>query len=109
MTKRWSSVRSDLVTTKKAASKMAREEGNKLLLQEWSVNMRDPERIRSITTKLHDFWHQNPDLRFFQMMDMIANKINIRHAQSGTDMFYVEDDLLENELYALLNGGYYPS
>lgn len=53
--------------------------------------MRDPKRIDEITNLLNEIWHKYPDLRFWQLMDLLRgtmyNKMAVR------DLFYCEDDV----------------
>jgi hypothetical protein len=52
--------------------------------------MRDINRIDRITYALNILWHKYPDLRFGQIVDMIQ--------QLGTDLFYIEDEQIEEIL-----------
>lgn len=57
--------------------------------------MRDINRIDRITYALNILWHKYPDLRFGQVVDMVQ--------QLGTDLFYVEDEQIENILVTETN------
>lgn len=46
-------------------------------------------RIDRILTKLNKLWRKNPDLRFYQLIDMLSDK---------ADEFYTEDDELEKSI-----------
>jgi len=52
--------------------------------------MRDVKRIKRITELLEKIWDHSPDLRFFQMLWALELQ--------GKDMFYREDDDLEEYL-----------
>ena len=52
--------------------------------------MRDPKRIEKVLSMIRSYWLTNPDLRFFQVVEIIKSKLG------QEDCFYVEDeDLLE--------------
>ena len=53
--------------------------------------MRDPARIQEVVATLRGIWHQVPDLRLGQLL------INCTH-DIGTDLFYIEDDVLLQRL-----------
>ena len=53
--------------------------------------MRDPKRIEEMTSVIKNIWYQVPDLRLGQLL------INCTH-DLGTDLFYVEDDVLLQRL-----------
>jgi hypothetical protein len=59
--------------------------------------MRDYNRIRRILQKIMDVWGLNPDLRFFQVVELI--KMGLIEAGysslSNEDFFYLEDGDLE--------------
>lgn len=60
--------------------------------------MRDPERIDRILSTVRDVWEKYPDLRLGQMLGNIAD--------DEVDLYYVEDDEIEERLKALyLNDG----
>lgn len=72
--------------------------------------MREVERIERILNLLLDFWdsRDNKDLRFFQLIDVLASSINLINAKPpGTDVFYVEDDITEAALKRLLENARY--
>ena len=52
---------------------------------------RNAERIPVILNKLGEAWQQNPDMRFFQLLNAIG-------FDSHQDHFYVEDYILEQKL-----------
>lgn len=52
--------------------------------------MRDVKRIYAITSLILNIWIQHPDLRFFQLIDIIRHRIS----PTGEDLFYLEDDQL---------------
>jgi hypothetical protein len=47
--------------------------------------MRNPNRIKPFLAKLEEYWMQNPELRFGQVIFLLQS-------QSVVDPFYVEDD-----------------
>ena len=51
--------------------------------------MRDPERIPEVLVKLETLWNQVPQLRLGQLIWVLNN---------NKDPFYVEDDMLLNEI-----------
>jgi len=55
--------------------------------------VRDPKRIPQIMSEFESFWNQYPDLRFFQVVDLLANL-----AGYPEDPYYCEDDDLLKEL-----------
>jgi hypothetical protein len=58
---------------------------------------RDPTRIKRITDLIRNIWKDNPDLRFYQLVELITPK------SKGKTNFYIEDDELEVILKAHLN------
>jgi len=48
--------------------------------------MRDKKRIEPFLKKLQLFWEKNPDLRFGQIVYILAEKLNV------WDIFFPEDD-----------------
>lgn len=56
--------------------------------------VRDPERINRIIEKLRAVWVRQPDSRLCQI---IVNNFS-------ADPYYVEDDVVEEELDKILNG-----
>lgn len=46
--------------------------------------MRDKKRIKPFLQKLEEFWLQNPDLRFGQIIYILADEL-------GRDIFYPEE------------------
>ena len=60
--------------------------------------MRDPNRISRVLAKLAAAWEANPDWRLGQLIT------NVCRYGSPFDVFYVEDDVFEAELDALLAG-----
>ena len=79
---------------------------------------RDPERIMRILHLLQEIWELNPDMRFFQLMDVLKheyssenNGFGIREGfeidskgykmpNSYIDLFYLEDNIFEEFLRA---------
>lgn len=59
--------------------------------------MRDPNRIYPLLDKLARAWKKQPDLRFGQFMTNLFY-------QCGRDPFYIEDDVWEVALDALIRG-----
>lgn len=57
--------------------------------------MRDKNRIKPFLEKFQEFWEKYPDLRFGQIADIIANRVNI-------DIFYIEDNLFLEQIEKLL-------
>jgi hypothetical protein len=57
---------------------------------------RDPRRIDRIIVKFELLWRRSPDMRFGQMMSLVASKIK-------TDPFYVEDHEWEAALDRLIS------
>lgn len=53
---------------------------------------RDPERIETVLEELEDYWSDNPDLRFGQILSNISQKKGYK------DSFYIEDSELIEEL-----------
>lgn len=51
--------------------------------------MRNPKRITVIMKKITQLWQRYPDLRFFQLVEMLKSKCPM------SDVFYFEDDDLE--------------
>ena len=60
--------------------------------------MRDPARIDRITSLLNQMWKKYPDLRFFQLMTIID-------LDGIQDLFYLEDDKLEEKLLIEIKKG----
>ena len=52
--------------------------------------MRDPKRIPYILKLLYEGWKKTPDIRFGQLIE------NLKKYTGKNDLFYVEDDDLEN-------------
>ena len=53
--------------------------------------MRDPKRIEKVLAKLRDLWLTYPDLRFFQVVDVLKSQVeHHRHI----DPYFLEDDKL---------------
>lgn len=53
--------------------------------------MKDINRIDIIINKLQTIWKKNPDMRFFQLLNAIW-------FNSNKDWFYLEDNVLEEQL-----------
>lgn len=51
--------------------------------------MRDPKRIKKVVGKLEELWMIFPDMRFWQMIQILE----IPERLSGTDPFFWEDDV----------------
>lgn len=49
--------------------------------------MRDPKRIDKALATLGELWHKNPDLRFWQLVQIL----DIPKEKEGTDPFFWED------------------
>lgn len=58
--------------------------------------MRDINRIKPLLSKFQELWESSPDLRFGQFVEIIKNEIKT------DDLFYVEDNLIENAIDNLL-------
>ena len=56
--------------------------------------MRDSKRIPAILEKINKIWNQYPDLRFFQVIEIIKSK-SYKVGYQSSDMFYFEDDDLD--------------
>jgi uncharacterized protein YihD (DUF1040 family) len=54
-----------------------------------TVKLRDKKRIPEIITKLQKIWEANPDLRFFQVIELLKSK-----DPKNTTGFYTEDSEL---------------
>jgi hypothetical protein len=64
--------------------------------------MRNPARINIFTEKLNELWHQNPDLRFGQLVEILKNTPNMTLPE---DPFHVEDHLWLNVINERLKRG----
>lgn len=53
--------------------------------------MRNPERIDRMTELINRIWHKYPDMRFWQIINILEFPEELR----GKDLFYVEDDVWE--------------
>lgn len=53
--------------------------------------MRDPKRIDKMTELINKIWHLYPDMRFWQIINILEFPEELR----GKDLFYVEDDVWE--------------
>lgn len=51
--------------------------------------MRDIKRIKKVGSKFEELWFMYPDLRFWQLIQML----DIPEKLKGTDPFYWEDDV----------------
>ena len=57
--------------------------------------MRDPKRIPVVLELILKYWEKHPDLRIFQVMNILQYKINEARGVSGDrDLFYLEDEEL---------------
>lgn len=52
--------------------------------------MRNPERIKRVLSALETLWNQHPDMRFFQIIDLVKGE---------DDLFYLEDDKALDLIY----------
>lgn len=61
---------------------------------------KDPERIDKITKLIKDIWKLNPELRFFQLLEMLSPKElgNKTSPYNPSNNFYKEDSELEASL-----------
>ncbi len=68
--------------------------------------MRDPNRIYKFQNLITALWASKPDLRYFQIVDMVMRRIAQmdKHSHVIDDPFYVEDDKVEAAVQSLLNG-----
>lgn len=57
--------------------------------------MRDPNRIEPFLNTIKKCWEQVPDWRFGQLIE------NLKRWLKVDDLFYIEDNELENALYNL--------
>ena len=64
---------------------------------------RENERIERILTLLKAAWAKNPDYRLFQLLINIARSPN-----SHPELFYLEDNVIENRLSDYISTGKYP-
>ena len=61
--------------------------------------MRNPARIERIINKLRTVWQDSPDMRLGQLLDNLRALVDKNKFESrGVDMFFMEDDLLEEQL-----------
>lgn len=83
---------------------------------------RDPKRIKRIMDLLETIWEENPDMRFFQLMEMLQHKYSSKNNNFGKreaiekdsigyespfifiDLFYLEDDSFEAFLSDYVSG-----
>lgn len=67
---------------------------------QWVPTHRDFSRIEKVIWQVRDYWRETPDLRFFQLLEALKNKILLsktpddRLADATGDLFYLEDDEL---------------
>ncbi|CDO04283.1 hypothetical protein BN988_02837 [Oceanobacillus picturae] len=84
-------------------------------------NKRNPQRIRRIMDLLETIWKSYPDMRFFQLIDMLQHKYSTDNNKFGKreamekdskgyenlvsfiDLFYLEDDIVEEFLREYIN------
>lgn len=66
--------------------------------------MRDPNRIYKIQNMFTALWANKPDLRYFQIVDMVMRRVAQMDKNSHVidDPFYTEDDKTEAAIEALL-------
>ncbi|WP_339216991.1 ankyrin repeat domain-containing protein [Ornithinibacillus sp. FSL M8-0202] len=85
-------------------------------------NKRNPKRIRRIMDLIETIWEENPDMRFFQLMEMLQHKYSSENNNFGRreaiekestgyespvifiDLFYLEDDSFEAFLSDYVHG-----
>ena len=53
--------------------------------------MRDPKRIEKVLDGIREVWTANPDLRFFQLVEMLKWRIK---SEPDFDAFHLEDEEL---------------
>lgn len=54
--------------------------------------MRDPNRIKPFLETIEKCWEQVPDWRFGQLIENLKRRLDIK------DLFYIEDEELEEEI-----------
>ena len=62
------------------------------------MKTRNPDRIPKLLTMLGQVWMENPDLRFFQLLNTIGF-LNVTGDGTIEDPFYAEDDEIMRALY----------
>jgi uncharacterized protein YihD (DUF1040 family) len=50
--------------------------------------VRDPKRIEKVLSMVRNVWLENPDLRFFQVVEILKSQVG------QEDCFYIEDETL---------------
>ena len=61
--------------------------------------MRDSKRIDEVTQLLNEVWYKYPDLRFWQLLDVVP----MYEVTNTKDLFFVEDDKTIEALQKMLN------
>jgi uncharacterized protein YihD (DUF1040 family) len=59
--------------------------------------MRDPKRISPIVDMIKAYWTSQPDLRFFQVVEIIKSKLS-----KSKDHFFTEDEKVQEVLANLM-------
>ncbi len=68
--------------------------------------MRDVNRIDRILNQIKAYWHTYPDMRLAQIISNINSKARERQdLPEDLDVFFLEDDQLEQTLRELLRAG----
>lgn len=60
--------------------------------------MRDPKRIDKVMEAIRSLWIKNPDLRFFQLVEILSSKLNGK----AVNLFFMEDEEILRRLNAEL-------
>lgn len=68
-------------------------------------NLERLDQIVLITNQIKNYWRLNPNLRFGQLLDNLTTQLRLEAAKEGiaTDIFYIEDDKMEELLEKVLN------
>lgn len=66
--------------------------------------MRDPARIGRVLEKLRALWLSKPDLRFGQL---VKNLVGYDENGENAEIFYLEDDLVEERITEVLTTGHF--
>lgn len=53
---------------------------------------REKDRIIRMLAKIHEIWDETPDMRLGQLL------VNLDVAPPNTDIFYIEDDVMEKTI-----------
>lgn len=62
------------------------------------MKRRNPERIPRLLTMLGQVWMENPDLRFFQLLNSLGF-LSVKGDGTIEDPFYLEDDEIMNVVF----------